>query len=80
MKNTIEMMTVVFMPTTLDTSSSSPIARTALPKDVLLSRTIRSAKPTKAMPMVKTLNPLMFAPPMVQGSLPKASGRGRGAL
>ena len=33
-----------------------------------------------ATPIVKTLNPLTFAPPIVHGSLPKASGRGRGAL
>ena len=33
-----------------------------------------------ATPMVKTLNPLILAPPMVQGVLPKASGSGRGAL
>ena len=39
----------------------------------------KPAKPTTATPMVKTLNPLIVAPPISQGSLPNASGKGRGA-
>ena len=59
MKNTAAMITVVFIPTTFETSSSSPMARTALPKAVILSRSSNPANPARATPMVNTLNPLM---------------------
>ena len=80
MKNTAAITMVVLIPTTLDTSSSSPIARTAFPNDVFFRRRSNATKPTSATPMVKTLNPLMLPPKIVNGSLPKASGSGRGAL
>ena len=71
---------VVFIPTTFDTSSSSPMARTAFPNAVILRTSNNATKPARATPMVKTLNPLMLAPPTVQGSFPNASGRGRAAV
>ena len=80
MKNTTAITTVVLIPTTLDTSSSSPMARTAVPKAVFLRRSSNPVNPVMATPMAKTLNPLMLAPAMVKESLPKASGNGRGAL
>ena len=80
MKNTAAIITVVLIPTTFDTSSSSPMARTAFPKVVIFSRSSNPTNPAIATPMVKTLKPLMFAPATVHGALPKVSGRGRGAL
>ena len=79
MKKTTAITTVVLIPTTFATSSSSPMARTALPKEVRLSSSQRPANPTSATTMVKTLKPLMVAPAIVTGSLPKASGSGLGA-
>ena len=79
-KNTIAMTTVVLIPTTLDTSSSSPIALTALPNAVHFSTNSSARKPTIATPTANTLKPLRFAPAILHGSLPNASGSGRGAL
>ena len=74
------MTTVVLIPTTLATSSSSPIARTDLPNAVRLSNSSSPINAAQATPMAKTLKPLIVAPPTSQGVLPNTSGKGRGAL
>ena len=79
MKNTTAMTVLVSMPTTRETSSSSPMARTDLPKAVLLRSNNSPPKAATDTAMVNRLKPLILAPPMVQGSLPKAAGKGRGA-
>ena len=80
MKNTIAITSVVLIPTTFATSSSSPIARTDLPNAVFFSNSSNPMNAAIETPMAKTLKPLIVAPPTCQGVLPNTSGSGRGAL